>query len=376
MFLEKLSLEQKRVFLRADLNIPTENKQILEDHRLYAILPTIDYIKSHGGKIILATHIGRPNHAYDENLSTRILVDWFKNHGYAIDYEIDLLKAIKKSKFDFDTILLIENLRFFAGEKEVNLEFAELLAQCSDVYVNDAFGTIHRTDTSVTLLPEQFSPENRAFGLLVEKELAMLRKLKGNTERPFVIVIGGSKAETKIKMLEQFLIAKVDTILIGGAIAAQIGEGFLETAKHHNVTVLLPNDVCTVQQIGDDVSVYDIGDIPNGNIIVDIGPKTTETFISKIKQAKTIFANGPMGIYEQPAYGTGSKKILEAIAAAPAYSIIGGGDAVAATTTYGLAEKMDFLSTGGGATLAYLSCANPEEELPGLKIMHILSCKP
>jgi phosphoglycerate kinase len=177
-------------------------------------------------------------------------------------------------------------------------------------------------------------------------------------------------------MLKRFCEANVDTILIGGAIANEISQDFLETAKHHNVAVLLPSDACTVSQLGRDISVYEKYDIPKGEIIVDIGPKTIETFIKEISIAKTIFANGTMGIYEQPAYEIGSKKIFEAIAASSAYSIIGGGDAVAATFSYGLEEQMDFLSTGGGATLAFLSYNSPEEELPVLKIMYKDSCKP
>ncbi len=351
MELKNLDLTGKRVFLRADLNIPLhsnslQNKKILNSYKLESIKPTIDYIQENGGKVILATHIGRPNalsrtNFFDENLSTKLLVPWFEQAGYEVEYEIDLKQAIKKSKQDFSKILLLENLRFFNGEQQTNLPFAKLLAQCADVYINDAFGVMHRSDTSITLLPKQFKPENRAYGLLVEKEIETLTKLKTNPEQPFIVVLGGNKIETKMPLLESLLEqpkeSRVRSILIGGAIAKSIGKDFLSKAKSLGVNVLLPEDYLKIN-----------------NYIIDIGPKTIERFKQEIAQAKTIFTNGPMGIYEEKESATGSREILQAIAQTNAYTVVGGGDAVAATNKFGLENQMDFLSTGGGATLAFL----------------------
>ena len=333
----------KRVFLRADLNVPLKEKQIVQDYRLNSILPTIDYIQKNGGKVILATHIGRPEaksqkNFFDENLSTKILVSWFEEHNYKIDYEIDLLKAVDKSKQDWDKILLLENLRFFNGEQEVSNDFAQLLAQCADFYINDAFALSHRSDTSVTLLPEQFDTKDRELGPLYKKEIQELTKLKESPEQPFLIVLGGNKSETKLKVLDSLLEkpehARVKTILLGGALAqGDKAKNLVDKAKNYGVNVILPIDGTNC----------------------DIGPKTIELFKKEISLAKTIFVNGTMGIYEKPGCQTGTQEILHAVAQSEAYSIIGGGDAVAATHLFGFEKDMNFLSTGGGATLEFLS---------------------
>ncbi|MFH1831568.1 MAG: phosphoglycerate kinase, partial [bacterium] len=223
--IKDINLKRMRVFLRADMNVPLENRTqasplatpglgaILDDFRIRATLPTIDYIIKNGGKVILATHMGQPNaekktNFFDENLSTKILATWLKNHGYEVDYEVDLLLAQKKSYQHPKHILLLENLRFFNGEKALDIEFAELLADLGDVYINDAFGLIHRPDTSITILPEQFIESNRAAGLLIEQEITHLNKLKQTPEQPFIIVLGGNKIDTKIDLLNAYLEAE------------------------------------------------------------------------------------------------------------------------------------------------------------------------
>jgi len=383
--IKEIFLTNQRVFLRADLNVPLKNKTIMQDYRLQAILPTIDYIQKNGGKVILATHIGRPpalskKNFFDENLSTRILIPWFEQHGYTIDYEIDLIKAIKKSNQHPDQILLLENLRFFNGEQQTNNEFAQLLAQCGDVYVNDAFGVSHRQDTSVTLLPEQFDDDHRSLGLLFEKELKTLMTLKQKPLQPFVVVLGGSKAATKITGLDKLLDAPIasrpNSILIGGAIAntflqaqnfnvgksnveenlVHVARNFLKKAEQSNVKALLPIDVCIAPPQSDKPPTpCNISSIPSDQMIVDIGPQTIKLFTKEINRAKTIFSNGTMGIYENKNYETGSREILKAIANADTNSIIGGGDTVAATFQFNLKNKMNFLSTGGSATLNFLA---------------------
>lgn len=369
-----IPLQGKRVFLRADLNVPLENGSIANDHRLQALLPTIDYIQTHGGKVILATHIGRPpasreRNYFDETLSTKNLIPWFEKKGKKVTYEGDLRKAIDASHQNRNEILLLENLRFFNGEKEVNIEFAELLADLADIYINDAFGMLHRSDTSVTLLPEIMHPRPCerlrlvGFGLLVQKEIEALTNIKAGQP---LLVLGGSKIKTKLPMLKSFLEQpekkRVKTILIGGAIAnsflatpSPLAHELLELAKTYNVTIHLPVDVLAA-----DGTIHDASSIEDPEAIVDIGPKTIALFQEEIKKAPLIFTNGTMGIYEE-GFVDGTQKILEAIGTSATYSVIGGGDAVAAAYTFGLKDTFDFLSTGGGATLAFLGSKSIEE---------------
>ncbi|MFH1644444.1 MAG: phosphoglycerate kinase [bacterium] len=357
--IQNLDLKHKRVFLRADLNVPLKNKKISQDFKLQSILPTIDYILKNGGKVILATHIGQPNaksqtNFFDENLSTKILVPWFKKNGYEIKYEIDLKKAELESKQNFKQILLLENLRFFNGEQEQNLEFAQLLSNLADIYINDAFGVSHRNDASVTLLPQLFDKNHKAFGFLIEKEIKNLTKLKQNPEQPFMLVVGGNKIKDKIPLLKNFINQKLaQSILIGGAIAQPFlkKEGITNEilAQKNNAKIVLPTDFIKID-----------------NEDVDIGPESIKIFENEIKRAKTIFANGTMGIYEKEESENGTKQILNAIANSDAFTVIGGGDAVAATFMFDLSDKIDFLSTGGGAMLAFLSCEKPFIEMPGL----------
>ena len=399
--IKDLDLKHKRVFLRADLNVPLKDKKVLQDYRLKAILPTIDYIQKHGGKIILATHIGRPKakevtNFFDENLSTEIFLNWFTQNGYKIKFEKDLLDAQIQSKEDFSEILLLENLRFFNGEqgnREERLELAQLLTQLADVYVNDAFGLIHRDDTSVTLLPEMFDSSQKAIGLLIEKEIKELDKLKHSPEKPFVLVLGGEKIKDKIALLENFLKEtdkkRVDSIIISGAIAYtflktqgyEVGKSLVENdflefaqnmlsfAKSKNVNILLPLDHLVSEN--NSFKIHETPQIPANGFCVDIGPKTIELYKKEIFKAKTIFTNGTMGIYTKSESSKGSKEILQAITQSNAYTVAGGGDCVAAAFQFNLQDKFDFLSTGGGATLAYLSTEKPEENLPGLKAVLI-----
>lgn len=342
--IKTLDLKGKRVFLRADLNVPIQDKKITQDYKLKKILPTINYILKNGGKIILATHIGRPQsekltNFFDENLTTKILIPWFKNKGYKIRYEVDLEKAKTLSKQNTDEILLLENLRFFNGEKgnpQERERFATVLKELADVYVNDAFALTHRDDTSVTLLPQKF--KDKAIGFLAEKEISELNKLRQNPEQPFVVILGGNKINTKIPLLNSFIEKKDNrpaSIIIGGDIARtpRFLKDFLDKAKNNNIKTLLPVD-------------------EEKN---DIGPKTIKLFCEEIKNAKTIFINGTMGVYEKEESREGTKEILQAIANSNAYKVAGGGDCIAAIYLFGLEKQFNFLSTGGGATLAFLA---------------------
>ena len=395
--IKTVDLKHMRIFLRADLNVPLHDKKIMQDYRLNAILPTINQIQEHGGKVILATHIGRPDaeskkNFFDETLSTQLIKPWFEKQGYTVEYEVDLLKAKEKSYENFKSILLLENLRFFNGEKTHSEDFAQLLADLADIYINDAFALIHRNDTSVTLLAQQFLPENKACGLLIEKEITALSKLKENPAQPFAIVLGGNKIDSKIPLLESFFHTskKPSDILIGGAVAlpflhaqnlsldikpeidketVAIAKKLLEQAQAAGVTIHLPQDLMVVEEPGSDaVSIHSVTPaICPPQHCVDIGPQTIKQFQEVITRAKTIFVNGTMGVYEKPAYAQGSKEILTAVAQASAYRVVGGGDGVSAVHCFDLHEKFDYLSTGGGATLAFLASENPLEEFETFK---------
>lgn len=393
--IKSLSLKGKRVLLRADLNAPIKNKQFVHDYRLKAALATINYIQEQGGKVILLTHLGRPkDNKFDENLSTRIIVPWLQKQGYKVDYEIDLMQAITKTHTNHSHILLIENLRFFSGEKHVNINFAQLLARLGDLYVNDAFGVIHRADTSLTLLTEQYYPQRRACGLLVEKEMHELANIREKPEQPFVMVLGGSKLEDKIGMIEQFArqekTRRVAMLIAGGLVGQMLlaaqgkmhppvssttdalahAKKALQLVRDFDITLALPSDFLVVNNaISTPARICSVDQVPAHALCADIGPQTIEHFSELVAQAGTIFANGTMGIYEEAAYTGGTQAVFKAIASSTAYTVIGGGDAVAATFQYGLTDKMDYLSTGGGATLAYLAAQNPEEDLPGLKAL-------
>ncbi|KKQ33251.1 MAG: phosphoglycerate kinase [candidate division TM6 bacterium GW2011_GWF2_37_49] len=392
--IKALILNKKRVFLRSDLNISVYKRHILSDFKLKSTLPTIDYILKAGGKIVLGTHIGRPEaqsktHFYDDELSTQILIPWFENRGYDIEYQPDLLQAKNQSNINASSILLLENLRFFNGEKEYNLNFAELLAATADIYVNDAFGLIHRSDTSVTLLAKQFDKNHRGFGFLIEQELENLEKIRNNTSQNFVLVLGGIKLKDKLPLLKKLIQnndqIKPKSIIIGGPLGlafleSKVPESFKfdtetldmanqikQMATLNKINLLLPVD----QIIFNDnkIETVKINEITLDSQCVDIGPETITLFSQEIQTADVIFCNGTMGIYTEEYAQNGTQKILQAIADSKAFKVVGGGDATAATCMFGLEEKMSFLSSGGGATLKYLGCKNPEQEMPGLNAM-------
>ncbi|MBU4269585.1 phosphoglycerate kinase [Candidatus Dependentiae bacterium] len=393
-FIKNMDLKNKRVFLRADLNIPiSQDGKIIENYKLKQILPTINYIQENGGKVILATHIGRPDpkehtNFYDETLSTKILIPWFEENGYEIKYKIDLIKAENFSHENFSKILLLENLRFYHGEKGNSLErenFAQILKKLADIYINDAFALIHRDDCSINELILKFSPKDRGFGFLIDKEIKELNKIKYNPEKPFLVILGGNKLETKIPLLEYFLDkdekTKPNSIIIGGAISytflasqgfnmgqsivdntkIDFAKKFLEKAKEKDIKILLPIDHVTI------FGIQNTKNFQENESAIDIGPDSIKLFSDEIIKAKTIFINGTMGIYMQPESSTGSKEILNTIANSDSYKIAGGGDCIAAINLFNLQDKFNFLSTGGGATLDYLAKDVDAQELPGLK---------
>ena len=394
--IKTIQLRGKRVFLRADLNVPLINGAIEQDFRLRAILPTINYIQQNGGKIILATHIGRPSaagkaHLYDEALSTKHLIPWFAAQGFTINYEADLVAAHHKSKQHPNHILLLENLRFFNSERETNAQFAELLSYLGDVYINDSFSLTHRNDTSVTLLAQEFDIHHRGIGLLMEREIAELTKLRENKTDDMVILIGGNKIKDKIPMIEHFMNPKqhpnLRAICLGGGIGiaflkaqgyetgqSSVDEDTIALAKKililagdYNIKLVLPLDHRVSLHGNQDIMIVDVTHkIPEHGTCVDIGPRTVQAFGEEMAKAKIIFSNGTMGIYEQNACREGTCGILELIAQNQSYSVIGGGNTASAIHTCNLHGKVNFISTGGGATLAFLGCNDPIKDLPAL----------
>lgn len=377
--LKKLDLHNKRVVLRADLNIPTRDSDILNDFRLQSLRPTIDYIIAHGGKIVLLTHIGRPKQP-TLSLSTRILQPWFSKHGYSTDFAQDIEQAYSKSLEHNSSIVLLENLRFFAGEKNSDPAFATKLATLGDIYINDAFGVMHRQDTSITLLAQQFAPQNRSIGLLVEHELVILNKLLHNPKKPFVLVLGGGKVADKLLLLESIL-DKVTTILLCPAIVfsflksqgKEVGlslvdpgsfdlcKKLVQHAQHKGVEIVFPVDYqVTDRNIDGALSIVAAEQFPPNSIGVSIGPKTIEHFGGIINNAHTIFFNAAMGFPHRSETMQGTSALLQTIEKSHALSVIGGGDSVAAAQN--LVMSKPYLSTGGGATLTYLS----NKPLPGL----------
>jgi phosphoglycerate kinase len=375
-------LDNQRIFLRADLNVPLNNGIIVDDFRLEALRATIDLIHQKNGSIILATHIGRPK-GVDDALSTRHLIPWFTKHGYAVQFEPDLQKAREASHNLKKTILLLENMRFFPGEKNHDAAFVNQLADCADYYVNDAFALLHRTDASITQLPDQFDSKHKAIGLLIEKELHMLNMLFTKPTTPFVLILGGGKVADKLPLLYA-LIDHIDTVLLGPAIVftflhaqnkpvglSLVDESnyaacmqFLRDAAQKNITIKMPLDYQIAEKtFTGPLSYTDAHNFPADSIGVSIGSRTAARWTSIIEHAGTIFYNGLMGDVKRPETLQGVKMIFEAMKRSPGTSIIGGGDSVAAARYLQLDDAVDFLSTGGGATLAYLIGQN----LPGLE---------
>ena len=440
--LKHINVFGKRVFVRADLNVINKKTNEISEQRLRAIVPTLRYLQQAGvSKIILASHIGSPKvGVVDDNLSTKRLILWLEQQGFAVDFQSDLKEAQKQSIQNNGRLLLLENLRFFPGEKNKDLAFAQQLASLADVYVNDAFGALHRDDASLVLLAQQFSSDSRCIGLLVEKEIHMLDGLKNNPQQPFVIVLGGSKLEDKIALLECFLAAPPNkfsflkrsilryttplvlsvlrskmyrrmrggtqderfwslkyevqeknncpqTIIIGGAVALVFARAqgfsagalecsevavahakkFIALAAEHSVQLVLPSDM--LFQHNEKLVPCAFNNIPADATCGDIGPATCKQFVQELAKAKTIFVNGTMGICEQAAFHAGTKSVLQAAAQSNGTTIIGGGDTGAAVDTLGLHDKFTFVSTGGGATLAFLGACDPMQELAALHVL-------
>lgn len=384
-----MELSGKRVFLRLDLNVPLKDGQILDANRIEAALPTLNFLLESKAKVIVASHLGRPKSSADrEKLSLEPVAQFFIEKGFEVllmenpdsEAPLELTKGLGDKQ-----IIMLENLRFSPGETENSSELAVKWARYTDVYINDAFGACHRAHASTDALPKLIP--QRAFGFLIEKERAALDKIKNQPERPFAILTGGGKVSDKIPLLEAFA-DKVDTVMIGGAMAytfmkadgisvgkskienqcLSIAKSFLNRMNDGGKKVLLPVDHVVVNNFGDtDFTVIDSAEIPEDKLAVDIGPKTRTLFADAIKEAGSIFWNGPMGVYEQKPFDEGSIAMAKALSETSAFTVVGGGDSAAAAIDSGYADKMDHISTGGGASLEYIQ----GKKLPGLESLKV-----
>ena len=378
----------KRVIMRVDFNVPLDDGgAITDDTRIRAALPTINYVLSKGSKLVLMSHLGRPKGEVREDMRMAPVA---KRLGELIQKEVIVCRdsvgeETKKiiSGMQGGDVALLENLRFHKEEEANDPAFAKALAEYADIYVNDAFGTAHRAHASTAGIAQNLPA---VAGFLMEKEINFLGKLLYGPEQPYIAIIGGAKVSTKIGVLEK-LLERVNSLIIGGAMCYtflkakgfEVGNSLVETEKVNlafelikkadgaNVKLMLPVDHIVADKVDGEarIKTVDTNAMPDQMIGVDIGPRTVRAYKKEIKQGKTILWNGPMGVFEIEKFARGTNQIAKALAVSRATTVIGGGDSVAAVNKIGVADKIDHVSTGGGASLEFLE----GKELPGLKAL-------
>ncbi|MBG9940984.1 phosphoglycerate kinase [Brevibacillus formosus] len=382
-----VELAGKRVFCRVDFNVPMQDGVITDDTRIRAAVPTIRFMMEAGAKVILASHFGRPKGQVVEemrltpvaaHLSSLLGKDVRKLedcHGADVEAAVERMES--------GDVILLENVRFHAGEEKNDPELAKSFAALADLFVNDAFGTAHRAHASTAGIAEYIPA---VAGLLMEKEIRFMGGALSNPERPFTAIVGGAKVKDKIAVIEN-LLTKVDHLIIGGGMAntflkaqgygigaslceddkLDLARTLMDQAKERGVQLLMPVDVVVADRFAADAEkqVVGIDAIPEGWMALDIGPKTVEQYHSVIVDSKTVVWNGPMGVFEMDSFAGGTIGVAKAMAACSGTTIIGGGDSVAAVEKAGVAEQMTHISTGGGASLEFME----GKELPGVAVL-------
>ena len=379
--LQDFNFKAKKAIIRVDFNVPLdENFNVTDANRIEAAKPTIDAILADGGSVILMSHLGRPKGKEDKYSLRHIVEKVAEVLGVNVQFASDCRGEIATNaakNLKPGEVLLLENLRFYAEEEAGDVSFAKELASLGDIYVNDAFGTAHRAHASTTIIAE-FFPNHKCFGLLLAKEIESLNRVLNNSVKPVTAVLGGSKVSSKITVIENIL-DKVDHMIIGGgmtftfikALGGKIGDSICEDdkqelaleilnlAKLKNVQIHIPIDVVAADSFSNDANrqIVDVREIPDGWQGLDAGPKSLANFKEVIMNSKTILWNGPLGVFEMENFAKGTIELGNYIAestANGAFSLVGGGDSVAAVKQFGLEEKMSYVSTGGGAMLEML----------------------
>lgn len=389
--IDDINFAGKKALIRVDFNVPLNSQmEITDDTRIQAALGTINKILDDGGAVILMSHLGRPKQGPEDRFSLKHLVKHLsKKLHLNVKFVDDCLgeKAEQAAaELMAGEVLLLENLRFYTQETQGNLAFAESLAKLGDVYVNDAFGTAHRAHASTAIIA-QFFPNDKCFGYVMANEIKNIDKVLSHADRPLTAIMGGAKVSSKISIIER-LLPLVDRVIIGGGMSytfakANGGEvgislvemDHLETAKkiealckEHNVELLLPVDSVNADKFENeaDTTLSSMEEIPDGYMGLDIGAESEKRFAEAIKTSKTILWNGPMGVFEMENFASGTKAIADAVVEATsqgAFSLVGGGDSVAAVKKYNYQDQVSYVSTGGGAMLEYLE----GKQLPGIK---------
>lgn len=379
--LNDFNFKNKKALIRVDFNVPLdENFNVTDATRIEAAKPTIDKILADGGSVILMSHLGRPKGIEKKYSLEHILKTASEVLGVSVKFSTDCRGDVAKAAaadLKPGEVLLLENLRFYNEEEAGDVAFAKELASLGDIYVNDAFGTAHRAHASTTIIA-QFFPNDKCFGTLLAKEIESLNRVLKNSEKPVTAVLGGSKVSSKITVIENIL-DKVDHMIIGGgmtytfvkALGGKVGDSICEVdkqdlaleilrlAKEKGVQLHIPVDVVAADAFSNDAQtqVVDVRKIPDGWQGLDAGPKSLENFKKVILESKTILWNGPLGVFEMPTFAKGTIELGNYIAqstANGAFSLVGGGDSVAAVKQFGLEDKMSYVSTGGGAMLEML----------------------
>ena len=383
--IEDVDLKGKTVFVRVDYNVPLDEGFIVDATRIDRSLPTLDFLFDKGAKLILASHLGRPKGIKIPDLSLKPVAEYLTRYAnedvplikdYIEDSGAGVKEALTKHR-----IVLLENLRFYEGEKKGDEEFAKMLASFADVYVNDAFGTSHRPHASMSGIPK-YIPGYA--GLLVKDEIKNLSRVLNITDadRPFICLLGGAKPSNKIPIINN-LLGRADVIMIGGGMAfsflkaqgMDVGSSLfdensidvcrylIDKAQKLGIDFVLPMDVVVAPGVSShETEIVDVDNIPPGMMGLDIGVETREVFISILQNARTIFWNGPVGVFEEEPFRNGTYMLAKAIAATDAFSVVGGGDSMVVINELGLKDDFDHISTGGGASLEFISGVN----LPGI----------